>query len=75
MKRPLSYVRTAQRLLKTSPNGIVSAGQVAYVAHRHTCNVAAHDFPAECAIADSGKFQRVGFINGNSMGISEWRSL
>ncbi len=69
-----TYVKTAQRLLKRSPIGEVSAGQVAFHAHRKTPSASQFDFEADQALSECGLFVRACFINANSMGITTWKA-
>jgi hypothetical protein len=72
--KPETYVKTAMRLLRHAPRGEVSAGQVAWHAHRRTARACEHDFAADRALSDSGLFERANFINSNTMGITLWRA-
>lgn len=59
---PNTYVRVAQRLLARVPGGQVSAGQVAYHAHRRSRRASKFDLAADSALCASGLFRRASFV-------------
>jgi hypothetical protein len=69
--KPSTYVRVAQRLLRTTPRAEVSAGQVAYHAHGKTPFACQRDFEADRALSDSGLFERA---NSPGSDVPVWRT-
>lgn len=69
--RPETYVKVAQRLLRTRPE--VSAQQVAWHTHRRFAHVNMFDLDCDVALSKSGKFTRANFINSNCFGVTLWK--
>ncbi len=68
--KPATYVRVAQQLLRTRSE--ISAGQVAFHAHKRSHRASEYYLPADRALADSGLFRRASFIGSNRFGITLW---
>lgn len=73
--KPETYVRAAKRLLARTPGGVVSAGQVAYRAHRGSARASKFDLAADSALAQSGLFARASFVGaGRFPEITLWKA-
>lgn len=65
-----TYVKVALRLMKRTPGGVVSVGQVCWTAHRKPARVE-HEFYAGRALSESGLFQRV--PSGGRFSLDLWK--
>lgn len=69
------YVRVARELVRSVPGRVISAGQVAYLAHgRPAGNLGNVDMDADMALMDSGLFERASFLGGKFSDITLWRA-
>jgi hypothetical protein len=57
--KPATYVRAAKSLLRTQPDGVISAGQVAYRAHTNKRAATDCEIHADSALRASGLFAAV----------------
>lgn len=67
-----SYLRAALKLAATTPGGVISAGQVAYVVHRRSrpSSMFTVESAAEEAMRTSGRFERAGF---DTLNLTNWK--
>lgn len=66
-----TYLRVALACAKSTPGGIISTGQVAYLVHRKArpSNLLDLDHAAEKAMRESGLFMRA----GDKLSITNWK--